>query len=156
MKSRRDTQLNQLAVAFFQEFARTEYALKASGWIRAGRNDDAHPDWDRFAREVGDRVLATLRHRGSYAADYILNHPPRKQVVRNGQLEWADSPLLDRTDKERLLLLVRRIRNNLFHGGKFNGRWFQPERSHELISNGLDILHACRQSDPRLLEAYES
>lgn len=35
---------------------------------------------------------------------------------------------------------IRRIRNNLHHGAKFNGTWFVPERSQKLISSALEIL----------------
>jgi hypothetical protein len=45
---------------------------------------------------------------------------------------------------ELILLWVRRVRNNLFHGGKFNGHWFQPERSEQLITASLVVIHAFR------------
>ena len=32
------------------------------------------------------------------------------------------------------------IRNNLYHGAKFNGTWFDPERSKLLLSNALLVL----------------
>jgi len=53
-----------------------------------------------------------------------------------------------------VLQYVRRVRNNLFHGGKFNGRWFEPERSAELLIHCLTILNACLEVSPEVGEAY--
>lgn len=56
--------------------------------------------------------------------------------------------------KAIVLLLICRVRNNLFHGGKFNGRWFEPQRSEELMRYALIILRACGQSHDKVSNAY--
>lgn len=147
--------LDELAVEFFKEFARTEYALKAAGWLRAGRNREAQPDWERFALETRERLIAVLTENGSDAVRYLNENPPKKQVVGEDGLAWEESRLSEIPAGDRLLIFLRRIRNNLFHGGKFNGRWFQPERSKELIQHGLMVLRACRDAAPQLKEAYD-
>lgn len=82
------------------------------------------------------------------AIDYILGYPPKKQVIRDGALEWDDATPNASSSSDLILLYVRRVRNNLFHGGKFNGRWFDPERSEELLRHSLTILDACRTASP--------
>ena len=32
------------------------------------------------------------------------------------------------------------MRNNLYHGAKFNGTWFDPQRSERLLGHGLVVL----------------
>ena len=53
-----------------------------------------------------------------------------------------------------LFLLIRRVRNNLFHGGKFNGKWFEPERSEALLQHGLVILRHCGTRHSEVSKAY--
>jgi hypothetical protein len=116
--------LDALSIEFFKEFARTEYALKAAGWLRTGPKRDAHPDWDRFAREVGERLIKVLEEGGGEAVTYLTQNPPKKQIVDDDGLAWEQSELADHPEGQRLLIFLRRIRNNLFHGGKFNGKCF--------------------------------
>jgi len=43
-----------------------------------------------------------------------------------------------------------------FHGGKFNGRFFDPERSSELLEHSITILMASILISRDMLEAYEN
>jgi len=143
--------LEKLAIELFKKFARMEYALKAAGFHNGeGR---AEPNWDKFACTIQgqlehDSVIAE-------AVKYMKEQPPKKQVVRDGLLEWeVAKPSASETHE--LLLCVRRVRNNLFHGGKFNGHWFAPERSETLLRNSLSILDACLRLSSELNEAFHS
>lgn len=124
--------LDKLATDMFRTFARFEFALKAAGFHNG--DGPAEPNWRSFAETIpalfnspGDPDLKA-------AVDFILGRPSRKQIIANGVLTWSD-PAPD-TDllSDRLLIYVRRVRNNLFLGGKFNGHWFEPERSELLLS----------------------
>lgn len=55
-----------------------------------------------------------------------------------------------------VLLYVRRIRNNLFHGGKFNGHWFEPKRSEELLRHSLTILRGCLAASKEVRGTFNS
>ena len=48
---------------------------------------------------------------------------------------------------------LRRVRNNLYHGGKFNGRWIAPDRSRDLIAHSLTLLEALVKHDTNLKNA---
>ena len=147
----RSSELDKLAVELFRKFARIEYALKATGFHHG--EGKAKPNWDKFASSVSgvlekDPAIAV-------AIEYIIEKPPKKQVIRNQLLEWEDAtPNVSKTHE--ILLCVRRVRNNLFHGGKFNGHWFAPERSKELLLHSLTILDACLRVSPALKEAFEN
>ena len=76
--------LDALVNEFFRTFARFEYALKASEFFRHDGNN-AEADWTRFAESapisgvLDDPVDAGLTE----AIDYILDHPPNKQIIEN-------------------------------------------------------------------------
>jgi hypothetical protein len=147
------TELDRLAVEMFQTFARFEYALKASGF-NAG-NGDAKADWTAFARSIPGVFDDPRDSAVKMAVGYILAHPPKKQVVEQGVLEWKDAGAGTSLRSDEVLIYVRRVRNNLFHGGKFNGRWFEPQRSAELLQHSLVILKACLEASPQVRSAYD-
>ena len=94
----------------------------------------------KFAKEnVGPDFLKKLGKQ-AISAQYILENPPMKQVLNErGKVIWKEVPNNDKT-VEALFGHIRRIRNNLFHGAKFNGTWFAPERSKKLLKSGLEVL----------------
>jgi hypothetical protein len=146
-------QLDVLAFEFFREFARCEYCLKAIGFRKKGR--DARADWTgRFAEEVQSVIEGSTSPAVQAAVAYFLKNPPKKQVIKKENLDWSNTLPTHKNKTELILLLVCRVRNNLFHGGKFNARWFAPQQSEELISHGLVVLKACIAGHPQMNEAY--
>lgn len=147
-----EPELYEMASDFFRTFSRMEYALKATGFFGKDKRR-AEADWTRFAEEVQE-ALAMADEEVRKAVDFILSEPPKKQVIVDGRLQWDSTPPSAEDEADRVLLYVRRVRNNLFHGGKFNGHWFQPERSGELMKASLIILNFCRESCPDVSQAF--
>ena len=147
-------ELDQLAFRFFKLFAQCEYALKAMGFGRAAKAYAAEADWDRFASEVGALLLREQDPEVVAARTYLFENPPRRQVWVNGGVAWVAVPNNERS-AQILFAHIRRVRNNLYHGGKFNGRWIDPDRSAELISKSLLLLEHLVNADARLLEAIQ-
>lgn len=149
-----EDKLDRLATELFRTFARFEYALKAAGFHNGdGR---AQANWRSFAETVTELFDDPQEDSVKHAIAYMLEYPPNKQVVKDGALGWdAAVPQTD-LQSDRVLLYVRRVRNNLFHGGKFNGRWLAPQRSSELLQHSLTILHACLAASKQVNEAYHS
>lgn len=151
------TDLTALSFQFFTEFARMEYALKAAGYLR--RSDgNAEASWMKFADAVADDFERErqVHEPLDIAVREFLESPPKKQIVQNWILSWAAAPPVGQSDMETLLLYVCRVRNNLFHGGKFGGRWIAPERASFLLPRSLLILESCRRCSPVVTEAYEN
>lgn len=145
--------LNELAFRFFKIFAQCEYALKAMGYGRAGRNESAEADGDQFANEVaGPFLLQETDNPIAEAVNYLLENPPKRQVWKDGHVSWAKVQNNERSPQV-LVAHIRCVRNNLYHGGKFNGRWLAPDRSAELISKPLLLLEYLMQSDQGLRDA---
>lgn len=144
--------LNRLASELFRTFSRMEYSLKATGFFCGG--SEAKADWRRFASSIEAKLSNPDTDELREAIEYILHNPPKKQVTKDNLLAWSDAPPDANSKADLILLYVRRVRNNLFHGGKFNGRWFAPERSHELLRCSLIILRACLEAAPQVAAAY--
>lgn len=83
----------QLAADFVVTFARFEYALKRSRYLRGDAGRAARPNWDGFASYVqnqcsSDHVADLLR-----AAAYLVSHPALPQLVGVGcTLDWGGAP----------------------------------------------------------------
>lgn len=150
--------LDHLAIELFRTFARFEYALKAAGFYQrpSAGDDAAQPDWKAFAATVRDALNKPTNAELAEAIEYIVDYPPQKQIIRGQTLDWRPAlpttPPGDRADL--VLVLVRRVRNNLFHGGKFSAQWFDPTRSEQLLRHSLTILRGCLDASPVLRGTY--
>lgn len=121
---------------FLMLFSRFEYALKKLGYVQQS-GERVLIQWRRFAAEthlnlpLDDPLIVRTRP--------LVSMPPAKQVVRNGQLEWLpeEAPTGEEIDLQWLLDMTYRLRNNLFHGGKWP---FDPARDVSLIEAGEAVL----------------
>lgn len=133
----------RLAWEFFVFFSRFEYALKRDQrYLKPGKGD-AQPNWDRFASDNAASFNPSASSKLQEAVDFYLVHPPRKQLSDQGKMKWSDPQIWDERDPQLVWLLrvIRIVRNNLFHGGKFPLLPVaEPSRDHDLIANGLVIL----------------
>lgn len=150
-----DHEMDGLAYELFRFFAQFEYCLKVTGYCVAGRGNSANPDWTRFAGELPALTGETSPDIVA-AISYMLQHPPKKQIFVDDALQWSDVAPDSENENDLILLYVRRVRNNLFHGGKFNGRFFDPERSRELMKYSVTILMVAILKSPPMLDAYEN
>lgn len=146
--------LDQLSFDFFREFSRCEYCLKAVGLREPGRKDPT-ADWGAFASEITPLLENPDTPELQAAVAYYSDNPPKKQTAReDGFLDWQNVVPDHKSKTELILKLICRVRNNLFHGGKFNGYWFEPQRSEDLLKHALVILNACINRHERVSEAY--
>jgi len=142
----------QLLQEFFVTFARFEYALKNSGFVAKGQELQkrllhvAKPDWNKFKRDVSAKFNKDSDPALSDACDYLLNNAPQTQVLwtENGTLVmgWETLPRGDENEAGYLLTLVKTVRNNLFHGGKFSDLSFTEltDRNTRLLKSSILIL----------------
>ena len=140
-----------LVVEFFVVFARFEFALKEAGYV-SGARGYSEPDWRRFGREVAAAFQPPTAEE-SAAFDVPTTQPPLRQVFRDNRLTWEPMPLRG-PPVVRALEAAKRVRNNLFHGGKHTPH--SPEgRDAALVSAALTLLNACLQRHERVREAFD-
>ncbi|MGP8322040.1 MAG: hypothetical protein ACT6FE_06935 [Methanosarcinaceae archaeon] len=139
---------------FFLLFSKFEYALKMSGFHNGDGN--AKADWRGFAGAIENAFNKDSNASLAEGTAYILNNPPNKQVVSNGVLQWSGTPPDSNSEVDLLLQYVCRVRNNLFHGGKYKGKMLDnPDRSEQLITGCQNILTYCLDLSPNVKEAFE-
>ncbi len=154
----------ELIFEFFLAFSCFEFALKNAGFARPrekrnhGRHPSAEPGWDAFAATLRDAFQRKRKPELDQACEYMLSNPPMEQVLTNTGLAWdANSPCDSVSEVECLLRLVRRVRNNLFHGGKFSNEAFEDTvRQEMLLTSSLLILEECLEVAPAVREVYKS
>jgi hypothetical protein len=140
-----------LVMEFFVSFARFECALKTSVFLD-GNEEKARPNWDLFISSISqvfDKNYSTVLRE---AFDYILNDPPRIQFVHDNQLGWKVRSFQDNPPEiNRVCLSIRDVRNNLFHGGKFQQ---DTSRNQTLLNNSILVLNEWLRLSDTVREKY--
>lgn len=143
-----------LVLNFFWRFSVFECALKREGFLRTGRNDSAQPDWDAFAQSIAGRFRELKREEFHDAVRAVLEFSPRRQVVRDGRLAWKEiRPAEGESTEKFVLRLVRAVRNNLFHGGKYpdpDGPVYEVARDKAILEAALAVLDGCYELHPKV------
>ena len=147
---------HDLLFEFFLTFARFEFALKAAGFVM-GNLREAKPDWPGFGKSI-DLASARLDPKCGAAVDYLWLHPPWRQVVTPNGLAWDSTVGFAKLERmDQVLDLVRRVRNNLFHGGKFNDEVHSgPGRTELLLRHSIAVLHRCLELSPSAAQSYDT
>lgn len=143
---------------FFIFFSRLEYALKRHPLYLLSGSGDAKPNWDAFASKNNSLFDHDSSPELSSAVAYFVKNPPKRQLRNDGKMTWSEprhhppnDPLLC-----WLLLVVRDVRNNLFHGGKFpTGPALDPSRDRELMFHASVILNACYTLDKEVTKYFD-
>jgi len=129
-----------LIMEFYTAFSRFEYTLKSKGITHS--NEDAKVNWSSFEKKIEKNLSKqhSANNEVKRAVDIILSRPPKKQIITDSQyLSWRTTDDSKKTEVEKLTLYVRRVRNNLFHGGKFTGS-DDTTRNWELLEAALIVI----------------
>lgn len=136
----------ELVFRFFTVFSLFEYALKQVGDIRKG--EFAEPDWDMFAARINEKFDRNRTDELKEAVEYLLTFPPKKQVVENKRIVFCTVLANKPSNTGDLSVYIRRVRNNLFHGGKFG---YDENRDSRLIECCLIVLEEWASLDENVL-----
>ena len=161
----------KLVVDFFASFSRFEYALKRSGHLKrpqpqsaaaerppsgARSSRNAEPDWDDFANSVSGKFAGVTEQSFRDAVDFFLRKPPERKIVVDDELQFeAIRRGQGESEEQYVLRLVRCVRNNLFHGGKFpTGPVEEVARNSKLLNACLAVLESCLELSPNLKQTF--
>ncbi len=134
----------RLVTNFLILFSRFEYALKRTESYAEGDQNGVNANWGRFARDHDSRFKVEKTSELKSAVDFLISKPTKKQVLKNGVLDFKAVPKQNILLLVQVLLTVRRTRNNLFHGGKFPiGPVEEPGRDSKLIRCCITVLEEC-------------
>ncbi len=132
-----------MVVEFFITFARFECALKSSIEFANGNGDRVEANWGKFASSIRDSFNPHENKELKDAVDYMIQHPPKIQILLDGELKWRDRVFQPNEPQiHKICQHLRDIRNNLFHGGKFQGNYQEDvSRNYILLNNSIIILN---------------
>jgi hypothetical protein len=144
---------DSLIMVFFFAYSRFEYALKRAGFLYHERRY-AEANWEKFGVEIEQAYERAKRTRGlDDAIRYLLDHPPMRQVRNaDGTLGWENRRRNGQKEVVWLLNLVKGVRHNLFHGGKF---LYDPARDDRLLRCSMIVLAACLELHSTVRQFYE-
>lgn len=130
--------LNVAAFDFLFWFSRFEYALKTHGYLKStGTGKKAEPNWDLFVKRNRNKYVP------SAAALGLAKARPRQQVVAaNARLGWQELQFAETEfELQKATLLLRLVRNNLFHGGNpADAGWDDPQQLATLLGTSRTVL----------------
>lgn len=133
-----DKELKELTFEFFYWFSRFEFSLKENGILKTSKEGaNAEPGWEKFVSEFS----AKFSHSEETKRLLHLN-PKRQKVTKYSTLKWEYVGMNDHpSELGKVVLLVKTVRNNLFHGGKHGADgWTDPDRTKDLLITGKIIL----------------
>ncbi len=140
--------LRPLVFGFFFRLSRFESALKENGWLQSKAvGPPARPDLQGF-------VLACAGdYSPSVAARQLVAANPVKQVIGEHCLMFADFVFADGASQlKRVTVLLKTVRNSLFHGGKQGSAfWNHPDRMRLLLPLSVTVL-----GEPVALGGFEA
>lgn len=135
-------------------FSRFEYALKHSDYCAGKINQDAKPDWDLLAQHVAEQNLYKENPTLKQYVNFILQAPPQKEIRITDGVTFKDAALGGGGEEKEIGVAIRRIRNNLFHGGKEDEDKFNTIRSNELILAAALIINLYLQHFSRIADRF--
>jgi hypothetical protein len=137
------------AVGFFKVMMRLEFALKENRYARQEGNQIVLC-WDEYIDDrLGKGFFDEMRQSGK-VRELIITPPKRQIINEGGGFSWIDVGSVANTHE--LIGAVRRIRNNLFHGGKSG----DPDhgRSDVLIMQAMLVIKAVLENDEYLHASF--
>lgn len=146
------SELDLLIFQFFKAFSRFEFALKVNGYFQYPTGNRSDPGWSSFYRVYEeDYQLCT------WEMELLENLPKRQKKDCEGDLTWENLSFKpDASELSQLILAIKTMRNNLFHGGKCGDPdWDTPERIKFLLQRGLKTLSHLKDLDERIKGEFD-
>lgn len=104
----------------------------------------AEAEWTSFGKEITEKFEKVETIDFTAAAAKLRQLSPRKQINRNGILGWEKIDQRDESNAVYTLHLLKLVRNNLFHGGKYpDGGILEVSRDKEILRAALTVFGGC-------------
>jgi hypothetical protein len=129
---------------------RLEYALKAKGYVRK-RGNALEIEWDRFVSEKLGRQFFNYIQSAGMAPTLIERPPSSQELSPIGELKFGDANSVNCA--QELFGAIRRLRNNLFHGGKSGDA--DHDRNDALIDEAISVVFAALAQCDDLSSEFE-
>ncbi len=143
-------EVSEDGLRLFKIMMRLEFALKDNGFCVGRSRQIAEVDWDRYTNEKLDGAF-WRNIKDAPDAEVLIQNPPKRQIVdRGGSLQWEAVGAV--SSVQDLIGAVRRVRNNLFHGGKSGDP--DADRNAKLYTAALYVVDQILQDDDVLRTSF--
>ncbi|MFB5746791.1 hypothetical protein ACE38U_18135 [Cedecea sp. S5-13] len=136
-----------LVCEFFAIFSRFEFAMKECGKYKAPKSQDpkkdrVEPNWDELINKLAPKLCLKTSGKLESAVRDLVGSPPKVQTY---DLSFKNTkPSRPNDNYAEAISLTRRVRNNLFHGGKHSElSEAQKERDERLLRASIVVLTHC-------------
>lgn len=141
-----------LVLRFVSVFARCEYAMKETGYKRDD-NGVAAPAWQKLQGDARSWLTVESGSELHQAIELLRTKPPKVETFAAG---WQPAAFKQADAVAQAIESARRVRNNLFHGGKHHVEE-EAGRDEQLVRAALTLLLALVAQCPGDLRgAYEN
>jgi len=137
---------------FFLVFSKFEYSLKSAGFCKAARSKVAEVDWNKFYNSLGTQTITISSNEN---IEYFLDNPPNEihwDKTSQTTVPYTKVKKLDLKDIKQIIKTCKTVRNNLFHGNKFNNA--DIGRNIKLIKAAEDFIKQIAQQHTALGAIY--
>ncbi len=114
-------------------------------------------DWDKFADDNDKAFQQKFADKKNIsliiATNYLFDTPPKRLKYISGELNWEKRDIIKNRTLKELLIIVRGVRNNLFHGSK-KLAITEQSRNRDLLNYGLIILNECLIIDRNVRQKF--
>lgn len=142
-----------LVLEFLVAVSRMEYALKRAGFAKSRQDGFISICWKDFAKKIEKNFDATRSTQLLEAVEHLKTKSPKLQVISNKTLDWQPiKPKHEESELQFALRLVRTVRNNLFHGGKYP---MDVVRDPKLLKSCIVVLSECRKLNDTVKKEFE-
>jgi len=133
------TEKHEVIYTFIKSFIGFEVKLKRLNYYKKSvKRKNVEVDWDSFEKDYRE-VILIIANSDDKHIKYLLTNPPKKMCVKDNSITF-DRTVTDNAANE-LMISLRAIRNNLFHGGKFDGEELSgSERNMTLLKSAIFVL----------------
>lgn len=137
-------------IRLFKVMMRLEFALKDSGYASSGQRQAAEVNWDLYAnKKLGATFFQRIKE--DRDVEELIKAPPKKQTVdQGGNLHWEAANSV--ASVQELIGAVRRVRNNLFHGGKSGEP--DADRNDRLYTASLHVIDRILKEDDEVRASF--
>jgi hypothetical protein len=137
-----------LVFEFFWKFSAFECALKREGFLKPAPYAD--PDWKAFGKTIRNDFQKIRLADFSKSVEMLKQLSPKRQINRNGKLAWESVTRTKvESEEEYVIKLLKIVRNNLFHGGKYpDGQIVEVTRDRNILRAALNVLNGCYELHP--------
>lgn len=138
-------------IEFFGLISRMEYAVTLTGYKNT-RSKQMKVDWMGFAKAMNGKLINLGSLSVSYAIHYLVTNPPKEFL---SDMTWGTRNYdTDLSIDARAILAAKDVRNNLFHGMKYENP--ERHRNNELLAAAITVFKACINADNELKIYFNS